>query len=109
MATPAQQPVAAQDAPPIRWRPPRTAQVDPAESRVNVRHAGVTMIVAFVLMALFNSEGLASYARDLPAGWLADALVVGADRWHALMLALGPAELRPAFTEALEWIRARSW
>lgn len=94
---------------PAGRRPPRTAQIDPAESRANVRHAGVVMIVAFALMALFNSSELASYARDLPAGWLADALVAGADRWHALMVALGPAEVRPAFTEALAWMRARSW
>jgi hypothetical protein len=109
MATPARDTTAASAAPGTRWRPPRTAQIDPAEPRRNVRHAAVVMIVAFVLMALLNSSGLASFARDLPAGWLADGLVAGADRWHSLMVALGPAVVRPAFTEALDWLRAWRW
>lgn len=75
----------------------------------NVRRAGIAMLVAFALMALFNSIGLRSWARDLPPGWVADQAVAGADAWHTLMLALGPAEVRPAVHDVFEQLRAAQW
>jgi hypothetical protein len=79
------------------------------ETMTNVRRAGIAMLVAFALMAVLNSSGLKSWARDLPGGWVADQAVAGADAWHALMLALGPAEVRPAVHEAFESVRLIRW
>ncbi|MCW5774480.1 MAG: hypothetical protein KIT16_22740 [Rhodospirillaceae bacterium] len=79
------------------------------ETRANVRYAGGVMAVAFALMLVFNSSGLKSYARDLPDGWVADTLIVQADRWHALMQAIGPAKFRPAIHELLEALRNADW
>lgn len=79
------------------------------ETMRNVRRAGVAMLVAFALMAIFNSSGLSSWARDLPPGWIADEAVAAADAWHALMIELGPASVQPALRDAVEFARKRSW
>lgn len=79
------------------------------ETMTNVRRAGIAMLIAFALMAVFNSSGLKSWARDLPAGWVADEAVAGADAWHALMVELGPAAVRPAVHEAFEGLRLVRW
>jgi len=79
------------------------------ETMTNVRRVGIAMFVAFALMAVFNSSGLRSWARDLPPGWVADQAVAGADAWHALMVELGPAAVRPAAHALLESIRAIAW
>ena len=79
------------------------------ETMTNVRRAGWAMIIAFVLMAVFNSSGLRSWARDLPPGWVADRAVAGADAWHALMADVGAAELRPAVHGFFERVRGVQW
>jgi hypothetical protein len=104
--------------------PPRHAPPPPAEPRerarrapaerapdtyANVRRAGAVMLIALALMGMFNSAGLKRYARDLPEGWLADEIVIRADQWHELMLALGPAHVEPALREAFEQVRALAW
>lgn len=79
------------------------------ETMTNVRRAGIAMLTAFALMAVFNSGGLRSWARDLPPGWVADQAVAGADAWHALMVDLGPAAVRPAAHAVLERVRGVDW
>jgi hypothetical protein len=79
------------------------------ETMTNVRRAGIAMLVAFALMAAFNSGGLRSWTRDLPPGWVADQAVAGADAWHALMVALGPAAVRPAVHAMFESVRRTKW
>jgi hypothetical protein len=79
------------------------------ETITNVRRVGIAMLAAFALMAVFNSSGLKSWARDLPPGWVADEAVAGADDWHALMLALGPAAVRPAVHDVFERLRTVRW
>ena len=74
------------------------------ESMGNARRAATAMLIAFALFALFESEGIRHFTRDLPGNAVTDVLVRGADRWHALMEDLGPARrsaggarrLRPA-------------
>ena len=80
-----------------------------AGTRANVRAAGIAMLIAVGLMAVFNSDELRSYARDLPDGWLADAAIVGADRWHEFMLAFGPANAQPAIRNVFEAMRETRW
>jgi hypothetical protein len=79
------------------------------ETMTNVRRAGIAMLIAFALMALFNSTGLRSWARDMPPGWVADQAVAGADAWHALMVELGPASVRPIVHGVLEDLRKTQW
>lgn len=79
------------------------------ETMTNVRRAGIAMLTAFALMAVFNSSGLRSWARDLPPGWVADEAVAGADAWHSLMVELGPAAVRPAAHALLERVRKLAW
>lgn len=90
-------------------RPRRSADRDAPNTGANVRHAGAVMLIAFALMAAFNSSGLRGFARDVPEGWLADELVVRSDQWHALMLELGPARVRPAASDMFERLRAIRW
>ncbi|ARP98523.1 hypothetical protein [Pseudorhodoplanes sinuspersici] len=67
------------------------------------------MLIAFVLMALFNSSDLRSFTRDLPGNWLTDQLVAYSDQWHELMLALGPAHAQPAVRDVFDDIHELRW
>lgn len=74
-----------------------------------VRTASIAMTIALGLMALFNSDELRSWSRDLPDNAVSDRLIVFADRWHDAMLALGPARVRPALRDVFEAARALRW
>ncbi len=80
-----------------------------AESMSNVRGAAVAMLIAFALFALFESEGIRHFTRDLPGNAVTDALVRGADGWHALMEELGPARLQPAVQDTFDRVRHIRW
>ena len=80
-----------------------------SDTAANVRSVGMAMAVAAALLAVFNSSEMRSFARDLPGNPLTDALVAGADWWHAVMLDLGPAHLRPAVRDALAAVRSAGW
>lgn len=82
---------------------------DDADSMANVRGAAVAMLVAFALFALFESEGIRHFTRDLPGNTFTDILVRGADQWHALMEELGPARVQPAVQDGFDWIRHIRW
>jgi hypothetical protein len=79
------------------------------ETAANVRTVAISMAVAAALLAVFNSSELRMFARDLPGNPVTDVLVEGADHWHALMLTLGPAHLRPLVQEAFAAVRAARW
>ena len=87
----------------------RAKAADDPESMANVRHAAIAMLIAFALFALFESEGIRHFTRDLPGNAFTDVLVHGADRWHALMEALGPARVQPTVREGFDWIRHIRW
>ena len=66
------------------------------KTRSTVRQAMASMILASLILLVFNSDGLRSYARDLPPSRLSDQLVLAADNWHQLMQSIGatrPKEL----------------
>lgn len=84
------------------------AAADP-ESMANARGAAIAMLVAFALFALFQSQGIRHFTRDLPGNAFTDVLVRGADRWHALMEELGPARVEPAVRDGFDWIRHIRW
>lgn len=99
-------PSSAPASPAAQRRGPKSRPEDkPAETRSNVRAAGLAMLIALALMGVFNSSGLRSFVRDLPDGALTDALVQGADRWHELMLAAGPAHVRPVLRDLFDGLR----
>ena len=91
----------------IRFTRPSAGQR--SDTAANVRSVALTIAVAVALLAVFNTSEMRSFARDLPGNAVTDVLVAGADRWHALMLALGPARLRPAVREMFSTIRAARW
>ena len=80
-----------------------------AESMSNVRGAAVAMLIAFSLFALFESEGIRHFTRDLPGNAFTDVLVRGADHWHALMEELGPARVQPAVQDTFDRLRHIRW
>jgi hypothetical protein len=98
-----------------RWPLRRLGRIRPPpddkspDTVANARVAGFAMLIAFALMALFNSGELRSFTRDLPGSWLADQMVVYSDQWHELMLALGPAHARPAMHELFDGLREMRW
>ena len=92
-----------------RIRFARSSAAASPDTVTNVRSVALAMAVAAVLLVVFNSSEVRLFARDLPGNAVTDVLVVAADRWHALMQALGPAQLRPAVREAFEAVRALRW
>ena len=93
---------------PIR-RIGRAKAADDPETMANVRGAAIAMLIAFAVFALFESEGIRHFTRDLPGNAMTDILVRGADRWHALMEDLGPARLEPAVRDNFDRIRLIRW
>ncbi len=79
------------------------------DTGANVRSVALAMAIAAILLAVFNSSEMRAFARDLPINSFTDVLVEGADEWHALMLDLGPAQLRPIVREAFSTIRSATW
>lgn len=55
----------------------------------NFRRGLGAMLIAIVILALFNSAGFTTYARDLPGNAFSDRLVAVADRWDDIMIELG--------------------
>lgn len=92
-----------------RFRFGRSSAGSSPDTMANVRSVALAMAIAAILLAVFNSSEMRAFARDLPVNAFTDVLVEGADEWHALMLELGPARLRPAVREAFSTIRSASW
>jgi hypothetical protein len=87
----------------------RPAQGEVATTRSNVRTAAIAMVIAIALFAVFGSNGMRQFSRDLPGNRLTDVLVNGADRWHALMLQTGPAHVGPLIREAFSRLQSATW
>jgi len=76
---------------------------------VTVRRTFLALLLAVLIMAVFNSSQLERYASDLPVNSVSDRLVNWTGQWHELMLELGPAKVRPAVRDMLETVRAQRW
>ena len=94
---------------PGRVRSTRSSAGHRPDTAANVRSVALAMAVAAALLAVFNSSEMRVFARGLPGNAVTDVLVAGADRWHALMLELGPARLRPAVRDMFSAIRSAGW
>lgn len=70
-----------------------------------VRRAITAMLVSAVILLIFNSDGLRSYARDLPGSQIADQIVLSADAWHGLMRGLGTTRLKAMMQRLMEDFR----
>ena len=80
-----------------------------ADTDGNVRTVVQAMVIAALLLAIFNSSELRGFIRDLPGNAATDMLVAGVDHWHELMLKLGPAHVRPAVRKAFSAIHSARW
>lgn len=87
----------------------RPAEGSKPDSAGNARSAAIAMLIAFALFALFDSEGIRHFTRDLPGNAATDALVDVADEWHGLMERLGPAQVGPAVREQFERLHDLQW
>jgi hypothetical protein len=58
-------------------------------------------LIALMMLAVFNSAGLARWTRELPPGTVNAWLAERAAGWHELMVRLGPASLYDATKRAL--------
>lgn len=54
-----------------------------------VRQALAAMVIAALILLVFNSDGLRTYARNLPDSQFTDQAVLLSDQWHALMRSVG--------------------
>jgi hypothetical protein len=85
------------------------AKGGPVAHKRCVRNATVTMLVAAVVLLVFNSTGLKSWLRDLPGNRATDVLVERADQWHALMQRVGFTRPKVVVQDALSTFREADW
>lgn len=74
-------------------------------TRATVLKAATAMIIATLVLGVFNSDGLRSYARDLQPSTLNDQIVRTADSWHDLMHRAGFTEPKRIVRELMERFR----
>lgn len=75
----------------------------------NVRRTAVAMLVAALVLAVFNSDGLSVWARNLPGHPVSDRIVYAADQWHELMQTLGPARISQTVRDFVQDLRYQGW
>lgn len=75
----------------------------------NVRRGLGAMLIATVLLGVFNSEGLTVYARDLPGNEFSDAVVAMADSWHDLMIEAGLTNVSDLVRETFLYFKETEW
>ncbi len=105
--------MAKQSEPPTGDRPTgaRTAASSEVASLTmnNVRRGLGAMLIATVMLGVFNSEGLTVYARDLPGNAFSDTLVTMADSWHDLMIDSGLTNVSDVVRETFLYFKEIEW
>jgi len=80
-----------------------------AETSRSIRDGIIIMTTAMLLLLVFNSGGLRTWARNLPGNSISDALVSCADSWHAYMQQVGTAAPKEAVQDAVAEFRRQGW
>ena len=86
--------------------------VDPAveaETARSVRYGSIAMIVAMLVLLVFNSAGLKTWVRNLPGNATTDFIVTQTDRWHGLMESFGLTLPKAMVQNAVAEFRAADW
>lgn len=81
----------------------------PNQDRSCVRDATIAMLVAALVLLVFNSKGLRSWLRDLPGSATTDVLVNRADQWHRLMGKIGFTAPRATLQNMMSEFRETNW
>lgn len=84
-------------------------QLERAETSRAIRDGIIAMLVAMLLLLVFNSAGLRSWARNLPGSTVSDVIVSCADRWHAVMREIGATVPKAAVQNAVSDFRDYEW
>ena len=75
----------------------------------NIRRSLGAMLIAIVFLALFNSAGFTTYARDLPGNAFSDWLVTVADQWNDLLTAAGLTMVIEEVREVFLSLKETEW
>ncbi len=67
----------------------------------NVWSGLVVFAVSLLLLAMFLSSSLQSYAYDLPVNPLTETIVAWVDTWHGWMETIGTAQAADSFASAI--------
>jgi len=85
------------------------ARKEALQTLAAVRHAGVAMVVAALVLLVFNSTGLQTWTRNLPGNAVTDRWVNEADNWHGLMARLGFAAPKSMVQDVVVDVREVEW
>ncbi len=80
-----------------------------ATTASNIRRGLGAMLIAVVFLALLNSNGFTTYARDLPGNAFSDWLVSAADQWNELMDAAGLTSVADDIREVFLSLKDTEW
>lgn len=75
----------------------------------NVRRGLGAMLIAVAILALLNSNGFTTYARDLPGNAFTDWVVAMADQWNELMIATGLTNVADDIREIFLSFKELEW
>ncbi|MBX3575634.1 MAG: hypothetical protein KF723_00385 [Rhizobiaceae bacterium] len=67
----------------------------------NVRAGLIVFAVSLLLLAMFLSSSLQSYAYDLPVNPLTETIVAWVDAWHGWMEAIGAVQVAEGIADAV--------
>jgi hypothetical protein len=84
-------------------------QAENATTASNIRRALGAMLIAMVFLALLNSAGFTTYARDLPGNEFSDWLVSVADQWNELMIQVGVTTVADDIREFFLSLKETEW
>jgi hypothetical protein len=89
--------------------PPEDAPDDEAEAARDRRWTSRVIIVATVVLLIFNAVSLQNWARQQPPGWLSTTVDRLADVWVEQIALLGADAPRQAVRDAYETVRDAEW
>lgn len=67
------------------------------------------MILAAVLMAVFNSEALLGWVRGLPVGGIEEKIIAGVEVWHGWMTSYGAGDFIAMVREQVRLAKDTTW
>ncbi len=79
------------------------------ETSCNYRLMLRAMILTALMLAVFNSNALVSWVRDLPAGDIEDVVIAYAETWHGWMEERGLSDLMTAMREQIQSLKETTW
>ncbi|MFQ5625732.1 MAG: hypothetical protein ACE5FM_03660 [Methyloligellaceae bacterium] len=82
---------------------------DASDTPNNRRRVLLALVIAYGVLAVFNSGGLVHYTQGLAGNSLGQKLIVASERWHELMQRKHVTRVVEEIRGSVAFVRASSW